>query len=203
MKLPNFLKKLSSWKQEKQEVNPKEKVGNKTAEEIWYIIRNWNYQWENFNKVVDYIENIIVWILENDVKLLGLKHKVYTKELWLALMLPWIFGEEYFNSQISKHDPEIEDMHQRNQVTRVSTDSLRRYYILKALNEILRISSEEEFGDRNYKIWDLEINSFEDLEQNRTLLENIHEKFENYDIPWFKEAVEYAAQNGVNTNFYS
>ena len=203
MHFPNFMKRFSSWKQERQEVQPKEKIENKTALEIWKIIRSRNYQWENFNKVVGYIENIIVWVLENDVNLLGLKHKVYTKELWVALMLPWIFGEEYLNSQIAKHDPQIEDIHQRNQVTRVSTDSLRRHYILKALDEILKISSAEEFWDKNYKIWDLEINSFEDLEQNRVQLQNIREKFENYDIPGFKEAVEYAAQNGINTNFYS
>jgi hypothetical protein len=80
---------------------------------------------------------------------------------------------------------------------------LRRYYILKVLDEILKISSTEEFGDKNYKIWKLEINSFEDLEQNRAKLQTMRESFENYDIPWYKEAVEYAAQNGINTNFYS
>ena len=203
MKLPNFMKRFSSKEQEKQKNQPKEKIENKTAEEIWNIIRSRNYQWDNFNKVVNYIESIIVWVLENDAKLCGLRQKVYTKELWLALMLPWFFGEEYFNKQMAKHDPELEDIHQRNQVTRVSTDSLRRYYILKALNEILKISSTEEFGDKNYKIWKLEINSFEDLEQNRAKLQTMRESFENYDIPWYKEAVEYAAQNGINTNFYS
>jgi hypothetical protein len=53
---------------------------------------------------------------------------------------------------MAKHDPELEDIYQRNQVTRVSTDSLRRYYILKALDAILKKSSAEEFGNRNYKI---------------------------------------------------
>ena len=202
MNLPNFMKRFSSWKQKEKEVQPK-KIENKTAEEIWNIIRSWNYQWENFNKVVDYIENIIVGILENDVKILRLKRGIYTKNLWLALTLPWFFGEEYFNSQIKKQDPEIEDMLQRNQVTRVSTDSLRRYFIVKALEEILKISSAEEFWNKKYKIWNIEINSFGDLEQYRTELKNMHEKFVNYDIPWFKDAVEYAARNGINTNFYS
>ena len=196
------MKRFSSKEQESQESQPKEQIVNKTAEEIWYIIRSRNYQWDNFNKVVDYIENIIVWVLENDAKLLGLKHDIYKKELWLALMLPWIISEEYFDRQMAKHDPELEDIYQRNQVTRVSTDSLRRYYILKALDEILKISSAEEFGNRNYKIWNVEINSFEDLQHNRILLQNMREKFENYKIPGFKEAVQYAAQNGINTNFY-
>ena len=202
MKLPKFMKRFSSKEQESQESQPKEQIVNKTAEEIWYIIRSRNYQWDNFNKVVDYIENIIVWVLENDAKLLGLKHDIYKKELWLALMLPWIISEEYFDRQMAKHDPELEDIYQRNQVTRVSTDSLRRYYILRALDEILKISSAEEFGNRNYKIWNVEINSFEDLQHNRILLQNMREKFENYKIPGFKEAVQYAAQNGINTNFY-
>lgn len=202
MKLPKFMKRFSSKEQESQESQPKEQIVNKTAEEIWYIIRSRNYQWDNFNKVVDYIENIIVWVLENDAKLLGLKHDIYKKELWLALMLPWIISEEYFDRQMAKHDPELEDIYQRNQVTRVSTDSLRRYYILKALDEILKISSAEEFGNRNYKIWNVEINSFEDLQHNRTLLQNMREEFESYKIPGFKEAVQYAAQNGINTNFY-
>jgi hypothetical protein len=34
MKLPNFMKRFSSKEQEKQEIQPKEKIENKTAEEI-------------------------------------------------------------------------------------------------------------------------------------------------------------------------
>ena len=203
MKLPNFMKRFTSREQERDNSQSREKVVNNAAREIWKIIHSWNYQWENFNKVVNYIENIIVWVLENDVKLHVIRQKVYTKELWLALMLPWFFGEEYFESQAKKHDSKIDDMYQRNQVTRVSTDSLRRHFILKALDEILKISSVEEFWDKNYKIWDIEINTFEDLEQHRAELQDMREKFENYDIPGFKEAVQYAAQNGINTNFYS
>ena len=82
-----------------------ENVVNKTTQEIWNIIRDWNIQWENFNKVVEYIEKIILWVLENDVELLGLRHKMYTRNLWLALMMPWFMGEEYFNSQMEKQDP--------------------------------------------------------------------------------------------------
>lgn len=201
MKLPKFLERF--WSKEKVNKNIQyENVVNKTTQEIWKIIRDWNIQWENFNKVVDYIEKIILWVLENDVELLGLRHKVYTKNLWLALMMPWFMGEEYFNSQKEKHDPELLDMYNKNQVTRVSTDSLRRYFILKSLDKLLKISSVEDFWDGNYKIWDIEINSFEDLEKNREKLQDMYKKWKNYDIPWYKEAVEYAAQNGINTNFY-
>ncbi len=201
MKLPKFLKRF--WSKEKVDKNiQSENVVNKTTQEIWNIIRDWNIQWENFNKVVDYIENIIVWVLENDLKLLGLRRKVYMKELWVAMMLPWNFGEEYFDSQIAKHDPEMDDMHQRNQVTRVSTDSLRRHFTLEALDEILKISSVEEFWDRNYKIWEMEINSFDGLEQHRAELQKMYEDFKNYEIPGYKEAVQYAAKNKINTNFY-
>lgn len=201
MKLPKFLKRFDS--KEKMDQNThSENVVNKTTQEIWNIIRDWNIQWENFNKVVEYIEKIILWVLENDVELLGLRHKMYTKNLWLALMMPWFMGEEYFNSQMEKQDPELMDMYNKNQVTRVSTDSLRRYFILKSLDKLLKISSAEEFWDKNYKIWNVEINSFEDLEQHRVELEKMRDDFENYKIPGYKEAVQYAAKNKINTNFY-
>lgn len=203
MKLPSFLKRFGFKESKKQDLKPREKIVDSTATEIWKILHSWNYQWENFNKVVDYIEKIIVKVLENDMELLGLRHKVYVNNLGLALMMPWFMREEYLNSQMRKNDPELEKMHKENLVTRVSTDSLRRYYILNALDEILKISSAEEFWERNYKIWDIEIKSFEDLEQNRSQLQEMFEKFKNYDIPWYKEAVEYAAKNGINTNFYS
>jgi hypothetical protein len=61
-------------------------------------------------------------------------------------------------------------MYNKNIVTKVSTDSLRRHIILKALDWILKISSVEEFGENHYKIWNIEINSFEDLEKNRVQL---------------------------------
>lgn len=74
---------------------------------------------------------------------------------------------------------------------------------MQALNEILKISSIEKFWNRNYKIWNIEINSFEDLQQHRNELEGMRDKWENYEIPGYKEAIEYAAENGINTNFYS
>lgn len=175
-----------------------ENVVNKTAQEIWNIIRDWNIQWENFNKVVDYIEKIIFWVFENDVKLLSLQQVYHEKQLSLALAFPFFILPE----DLEKEDPEIIEMYNKNQVTRVSTDSLRRYFILKSLDKLLKISSVKDFWDCNYKIWDIEINQFEDLEKNREKLQDMYEKWKNYDIPWYKEAVEYAAQNKINTNFY-
>ena len=189
--------------QEKKENQSKEKVINQTTQEIIDIIKSKNYQWENFNKAIWYIENIIVWVLENDLKLCGLKKDIYTKELWLALMMPRFMTDDYFNRQLEKHNPELEDLYNKNQVTRVSTDSLRVRIVLEALGEILKISSAEEFWDKNYKIWNIEINSFEDLEQHRVELQKMREDFENYEIPGYKEAVQYAAENNINTNFYS
>ena len=201
MKLPNFLKRF--WSKEKVDKNTQpENITNHTAQEIWNIIRSWNIQWENFNKVVDYIENIILWVLKSDVELLDLRCKIYTKNLRLALIMPLFIGEEYFNGQMDKADPELLDIFNKNQVTRVSTDSLRRYFILKSLDKILKIASVDDFWDGNYKIWDIEINSFEDLEKHREKLQDMYEEWENYNIPWYREAVEYAAQNGINTNFY-
>ena len=198
MKLPNFMKRFSSWKQEKQGDWPKEKVVNKSAEEIWNIIRSGNFQWENFNKAVNYIENIIVWILESDAKLMNLQKIYHANQLSLALAFPLFVSPE----DLEKEDPEMEEIYNKNQVTRVSTDSLRRYVVLKALDEILKISSLEDFWDNNYKIWDIEINSFEDLEKNREKLQSMYEKWKSYDIPWYKQAVEYAARHGISTNFY-
>ena len=189
------------WNKEKWEKNTqsREEVVNKTAEEIWNIIRSWNFQWENFNKTVNYIESIIVWILENDAKLMNLERIYYTEKLSLALSFPLLVPTE----DLKKENPEIREMYNKNLVTRVSTDSLRRHVILKALDGLLKISSREEFWERYYKIWDIEINSFEDLEKSRAQLQKLYEDFENYDIPWYKEAVEYAAKNGIKTNFYS
>lgn len=197
MKLPKFLKRFDS--KEKMDQNThSENVVNKTAQEIWNIIRDWNIQWENFNKVVDYIEKIIFWVLENDVKLLSLQQVYHEKQLSLALAFPFFISPE----DLEEEDPKIIKMYNKNQVTRVSTDSLRRYFILKSLDKLLKISSVEDFWDCNYKIWDIEINSFEDLEKNREKLQDMCEKWKNYDIPWYKEAVEFAAQNKINTNFY-
>lgn len=197
MKLPKFLKRFDS--KEKMDQNThSENVVNKTAQEIWNIIRDWNIQWENFNKVVDYIEKIIFWVFENDVKLLSLQQVYHEKQLSLALAFPFFISPE----DLEKEDPEIIEMYNKNQVTRVSTDSLRRYFILKSLDKLLKISSVKDFWDCNYKIWDIEINQFEDLEKNREKLQDMYEKWKNYDIPWYKEAVEFAAQNKINTNFY-
>lgn len=195
MKLPNFMKRFTDWKKEKKDSQHREEIVNKTVEEIWNIIRSWNFQWENFNKVVNYIESIIVWILENNAKLMNLRQD----QLSLALTFPLFISP----GDLGKEGSEIREMYNKNIVTKVSTDSLRRHIILKALDWILKISSVEEFGENHYKIWNIEINSFEDLEKNRVQLKKMYEDFENYDIPWYKEAVEYAAKNGINTIFYS
>lgn len=130
---------------------------------------------------------------------MNLERVYYTGKLSLALSFPLFVSTQ----DLEKEDPEIREMYNKNRVTRVSTDSLRRYVVLKALDGILKISSAEEFGEKHYKIWDIEINSFEDLEKSRAQLQEMYEKFENYDIPWYKEAVEYAAKNWIKTNFYS
>lgn len=184
---------------EKNDGHPREKVINQTTQEVANIIKSENYQWENFNKVVGYIESIIVWVLENDVKLLNLQQVHHANQLSLALAFPFFISSE----GLEKEDPEIIEMYNKNLVTRVSMDSLRKNVILKALDGILKISSEEEFWDKNYKIWNIEINSFEDLEQHRVELQKMREDFESYEIPGYKEAVQYAAENGINTNFYS
>lgn len=202
MKFPNFMKRFWFKEQKKETVNPREEILDKTQEEIKNIIESWNYQWENFNKIVGYIEDIIVWIFKLNMSINTSRLEVYQKNLWLALLMPWFMAEEYFN-HATKDDADFKDIWDKNQVTRVSVDSLRRDIVLKVLDEILKISSSEEFWYKNYKIWKIEINSFEDLQQHREELENMYEKFENYDIPWYKEAVEYAAKNGINTIFYS
>ena len=43
------------------------------------------------------------------------------------------------------------------------------------------------------KIWTI------DLGQNITQLQNMYKKFENHDISWYKEAVKYTAEKGINT----
>ena len=144
---------------EKNDGHPREKVINQTTQEVANIIKSENYQWENFNKVVGYIESIIVWVLENDVKLLNLQQVHHANQLSLALAFPFFISSE----DLEKEDPEIIEMYNKNLVTRVSMDSLRKNVILKALDGILKISSAEEFWDKNYKIWNIEINSFEDF----------------------------------------
>lgn len=198
MKLPKFLKWFWAKENEKNSFQYRENVVDSTTVEIWNIIHSWNYQWENFNKVVGYIESIIVWFLENDVKLLNLQQVYHEKQLSLALAFPFFISSE----DLEKGDPEIGEMYNKNRVMRVSTDSLRRYVVLKALDGILKISSAEKFGEKYYKIWDIEVNSFEELEKNRGSLLEIYEKWKNYDIPWYTEAVEYAAKNGINAKFY-
>ena len=202
MKLPNFMKKIINKKQENEEIQPKEKVVNKTVQEIWDIIRSKNFQWENFNKVVDYLQNLIVKTLDLDVQTMASSRVIASKNLVFALSFPWFISQDFID-KLGKPDPELEEMWKSNQVTRVSTDSLRRYVILQALDEILKISSEVEFWDKKYKICDIEINSFDDLEQHRIELENMYEEWEKYEIPWYKEAVEYAAKNQIDINFYS
>ena len=197
MKFSNFIRKKPK-EQEKIEAAPREKVVDDTAKKIWNIICYGNCQWENFNKAVWYLEKLIVESLDLDVNVLKVSHSVYSKKLALALTFPWFSFWEDFD----KTDPRLEEIQKKNRVDRVSIDSLRRHYILQALNEILKISSAEKFWNRNYKIWNIEINSFEDLEQHRDELEDMRDKWENYNIPGYKEAVEYAAQNGINTNFY-
>ena len=163
---------------EKNDGKKKKKVINQTTQEVANIIKSENYQWENFNKVVGYIESIIVWVLENDVKLLNLQQVHHANQLSLALAFPFFISSE----GLEKEDPEIIEMYNKNLVTRVSMDSLRKNVILKALDGILKISSEEEFWDKNYKIWNIEINSFEDLEQHRVELQKMREDFESYEI---------------------
>ena len=121
------------------------------------------------------------------------------KQIALALACPFFIYEGCF----TKVDSDFDEITKNNLVTRASTDSLRRHIVLKVLDEILSISSVEDFWDKKYKIWNLEINSYEDLQQNREKLENMRESWENYDIPWFKEAVKYAAEKGISTTFYS
>ena len=197
MRFPNFMRKKSK-EQEKAETAPREKVVDDTAKKIWNIVRYGNCQWESFNNAVWYLEKLIVESLDLDVNALKVSHAIYLKKLALALTFPWFSSWKDFDEA----DPGLEEIQKKNQVDRVSIDSLRRRYILQALNEILKISSSEKFWNRNYKIWDIEINSFEDLEKNRGKLEDMREKWENYNIPGYKEAVEYAAKKGINTNFY-
>ncbi len=179
-----------------------EEVTSPTSEEIWKIIKSNNYQWENFNKVVSHLENFIAKTFGIELRALETSCEVFSEKISLVLNQPWLslfVSEEFFN----KDDIWLEKISGELLVDRVQVDSLRRHYVIQALNEILNISSAEEFGDRSYKIWDIEINSFEDLEQHRVELENMREKRESYNIPGFKEAVEYAAKNGIGGIFYS
>lgn len=184
-----MIRRFCSKEQSTEDNKPKETIVHQTTEEIWKIIHSWDYQWENFNKVILELESFLFRILKLDTDLQELECETISG----AMNSP-IFPL----GKILRLDDDILE----NQVTRVSVDSLRRYYILNALDEILKISSVEEFWDRNYKIWDIEITSYADLEQNREELKKLHDRFENYEIPWFKEAVKYAAENKIATNFY-
>ena len=201
MGLKDFMKRF--WNRlDNKENGSIEEVTSPMSEEIWKIINSNNYQWENFNKVVSHLENFILKTFGIEVQALKASYEVYSKKVFLALNSPLsllFVSEEFFN----KDDIWLEKISGELLVDRVQVDSLGRHYIIQALNEILNISSAEEFGDRNYKIWDIEINSFEDLEQHRAELENMREKRESYNIPGFKEAVEYAAKNGIGGTFYS
>jgi hypothetical protein len=73
--------------------------------------------------------------------------------------------------------------------------------VLQVLDEILN-SSEQDFWDKTYKIWTLEINSYQDLQEKRGELIALRNKWQEYKIPWFQQAVEYAARRQMNTNFY-
>jgi hypothetical protein len=79
---------------------------------------------------------------------MNLERVYYTGKLSLALSFPLFVSTQ----DLEKEDPEIREMYNKNRVTRVSTDSLRRYVVLKALDVILKISSAEEFGEKHYKI---------------------------------------------------
>jgi hypothetical protein len=94
--------------------------------------------------VVDYLQNLIVKTLDLDVKTMASSRVIASKNLVFALSFPWFISQDFID-KLGKPDPELEEMWESNQVTRVSTDSLRRYVILQALDEILKISSEVEF----------------------------------------------------------
>lgn len=190
--------KKKSWAESQKNHQPIESAINNKRNEIAEIINSWNFQWENFNKVIERLTELIMSTIDLDLKAAEKKLNITSQKIRLALTFPLFVSPEYIDKDYSEFD----EIWQANNVTRVSLDTLRVSIILKTLNEILNIDSVEKFWDRNYKIWDREINSYEDLEQQREELQNLYNKYENHTIPWYKEAVEYAAKNGISTTFY-
>lgn len=201
MKLPKFLnafRKNDNHSEKPQQVNDEI---SKTRNEVLQIIKEKNFQWDNFNKVISHVESILVWILSNEVRLEGLKVDIQKANIGVALALPWFLSEMYLEKRVHSRDPELDEIGNKNLVLRVSTDSYRRHLVLQVLDEILN-SSEQDFWDKTYKIWTLEINSYQDLQEKRGELIALRNKWQEYKIPWFQQAVEYAAKHQMNTNFY-
>ena len=190
--------KKKNWAESQKNPQPTKSVVDNKRNEIAEIINSWNFQWENFNKVIQKLTELIISTIDLDFKVAKSNINITLEKISFALTFPFFVSEEYFD----KDSFEFDKMWQENNVTRVSTDTLRVSIILKTLNEILNIDSAENFWDRNYKIWDIEINSYEDLEQHRKELQSLYNRYENYNIPRYKEAVEYAAKNGISTTFY-
>ena len=158
------------------------------GEEIWQIMTTRNFQWDNYNKLVKWINQDISLLLEWEA-VSSLLWVCCAEELWSALSeAPFFISEDYANKKMQKINDKIFRMTSK----RVARDSYKKYITLKILDELLKISSSEEFGDRHYKIWDIEINSFEDLQEYRKKLEDLHESTYNYDVPLLKETIDYA-----------
>lgn len=175
-------------------------VADKTWQEVRDIIWSRNYEWENFNKVIWYIQDMLLDYFRLNLDVQKSRVEVTSKAIDFTLRCPFggVLIDDYMKNTYSCFD----EMYKRNLVDRVSIDSLRVHIILEVLGKILKISTPEEFWDKKYKIWKIEINSFEDLEKNRADLQKMYDEYDNYEIGGYEEAVKYAAKNGIDATFY-
>lgn len=72
-----------------------------------------------------------------------------------------------------------------------------RAVVMWVIDRLLKIKSEEEFGEKHYKIINLKIDSYEALQFNRDKLEGMYRDFENYKIPGYEIASKYIKQTGI------
>lgn len=167
-------------------------------EEILQIMTTRNFQWDNYNKLVKWVNDDLLFLLQLEMASLF---------VWVAKAThSCAFSGVPFSPSQSLVEEEFQNINDKNfkiVLDRVSRDSYKKVVTLKVLSELLKISSSEEFVDRHYKIWDIEINSFEDLQQNREKLENLYDDTQNQEIPFLKEALEYADEKWIIVPIYS
>ena len=190
-----WLKRLSErWKEAGQIV----KNYQSEQQEILQIMTARNFQWDNYNKLVKWVNDDLSLLLQLEMASLF---------VWVAKAAhSCAFSGIPFSPSQSLVEEEFQNINDKNfkiVLDRVSRDSYKKAITLKVLSDLLKITSTAEFGDRHYKIWDIEINSFEDLQQNREELENLYNNTQNQEIPFLKEALEYADEKWIIVPIYS
>ena len=164
---------------------------------MWQIMTTRNFQWDNYNDLINYIDENIAVILEFE-SMHWLLCRKYSDELSSALSeCPFLMSEYTADRKAKKKLDEHFEMSAR----RVSFQSYKKHATLQILDDLLNISSADEFNNRHYKIWNIEINSFEDLQHHRKELEDLRNKTQNYEIPLLDEVSKWADEKWITVPY--